>query len=111
LTETVVAFVGSEDHIATFRNDPGQSFELPGVTIVNSADSKNRVNLSLFYDTEQSCYLLLVARATLDATLEIEIVRHARARLIAEADTSLKARELLRANPISNSSQRSSRTT
>jgi len=98
LTETVVAFVGSEDHIANFRNDPSQSFELPGVTIVNSADSKNRVNLSLFYDAEQSCYMLLVARATLDATLEIEIVRHARARLIAEADTSLKARELTRAN-------------
>ena len=98
LTETVLAFVGSENEIAGFKADPSQSLELPGVAIVSAPDARDRANLSLFYDPQQGCYFLLVARATLDATLEFELVRHVRARLIAEADTSLKARELIRAN-------------
>ncbi len=98
LAETVLAFVGSEDEILGFKADPSQSLELPGVAIVMAPDARDRVNLSLFYDPKQGCYMLLVACATLDATLEFEVVRHVRARLIAEADTSLKARELLRAN-------------
>lgn len=98
VTDTVLAFVGSEDYLASFCSDPSLSLELPGVTIVTAPESKERVNLSLFFDPEQGCYFLLVMRATLDSTLELELVRHVRARLIAEADTSLKARELLRAN-------------
>lgn len=98
ITETVIAFIGSEDYILSFQNDPSLSLELPGIVIVTSPETQDRFNLSLFYDPEQECYFLLIARATLEATLELELVRHVRARLIAEADTNQKARELLRAN-------------
>lgn len=96
--ETVFAFLGLESHIASFQDDPALSLELPGIVIVTGPETQARSNLSLFWDADQGCYVLLVARATLDATLELELVRHVRARLMAEADTNLKARELLHAN-------------
>jgi signal transduction histidine kinase len=98
LTNALTPFIGSEDYILSFQQDPKLSLELPGVVIITSAETQDRFNLSLFWDPAQGCYFLLVARASLDATLELELVRHVRARLIAEADTTMKSKELMRAN-------------
>jgi signal transduction histidine kinase len=98
ITDSVFPFIGSEEFIAGLQRDPSQSLELPGVVIVTGADTQDRYNLSLFWSAEQHCYFLLIARASLDATLEIELLRHVRARLMAEAETKTKADELARAN-------------
>ena len=98
ITDSVIPFIGSEDTIAALRADPTQSFELPGVVIVTSAESQERYNLSLFWSPDDACYLLLVARASMDAALEIELLRHVRARLMAEAEIKAKSYELARAN-------------
>lgn len=98
ITDSLIPLIGSEDYILGFKDDPALSLELPGVVIIKGPDSSERFNLSLFYDADGERYLLFVARSTLDSTLEVELVRHVRARLIAEADTNLKARELVRAN-------------
>ena len=98
ITDSVIPFIGSEDTIAALRADPTQSFELPGVVIVTSAESQERYNLSLFWSIDDACYLLLVARASMDAALEIELLRHVRARLMAEAEIKAKSNELARAN-------------
>ena len=98
ITDSVFPFIGSEDFIRSFQSDPAQSLELPGVVIVTSHNAQERYNLSLFWSAEQNSYLLLIARASLDATLEIELLRHVRARLMAEAETKAKSAELGRAN-------------
>ena len=98
ITDSVIPFIGSEDFILSMQADPAQSLELPGVVIHTGEDVQQRYNLSLFWSPEQARYLLLVARASLDATLEIELLRHVRARLMAEAEIKAKSQELARAN-------------
>jgi signal transduction histidine kinase len=98
VTDSVMPFIGSEEEIASFQDDPSRSLELPGVAMMTSEAMQQRFNLSLFFDPAQGCYLLLVARASLDGTLELELLRHVRARLIAEADTTTKSKALTRAN-------------
>ena len=98
ISDSVLPFIGSEDFILSFQQNPSLTLELPGVVIVTSAVQQQRYNLSLFWSAEQNHYLLLIARASLDATLEIELLRHVRARLMAEAETNAKSQALARAN-------------
>ena len=98
ITDSVIPFIGSEDGILDLQNNPDESIELPGVVIHSGGETQERYNLSLFWSPEQHCYLLLVARASLDAALEIELLRHVRARLMAEAEIKAKSDELARAN-------------
>jgi signal transduction histidine kinase len=98
IADSVFPLIGSEAYIESFQTDPLLTLELPGVVIVSSADTQERYNLSLFWAPEQQHYLLLIARASLDATLEIELLRHVRARLMAEAETKAKSEALARAN-------------
>lgn len=98
ITDSVIPFIGSEDDIIGLQHDPDRAFELPGVVIHTGADTQERYNLSLFWASEQNRYLLLVARASLDATLEVELLRHVRARLMAEAEIKAKSDELALAN-------------
>jgi signal transduction histidine kinase len=98
ITDSVFPFIGSEEFILSFQTDPSLSMELPGVVLVASADTQQRYNLSLFWSSAQEHYLLLIARASIDATLEIELLRHVRARLMAEAETKAKSQALARAN-------------
>ena len=98
LTDSVIPFIGSEPYIKSFQADPALKLELPGVVIHARDGSEERYNLSLFWSSENQQYMLLVARASIDATLEIELLRHVRARLMAEAETRQKSEQLARAN-------------
>lgn len=98
ITDSVFAFIGSEDFILSFQSDPSLALELPGIVIVTQDEERQRYNLSLFWSPVEQVYLLLIARASLDATLEVELLRHVRARLMAEAETQRKSGELARAN-------------
>ena len=98
ITDSVIPFIGSEDGILDLQKNPDASIELPGVVIHSGSETQDRYNLSLFWSPQQHSYLLLVARASLDAALEIELLRHVRARLMAEAEIKAKSDELARAN-------------
>lgn len=98
ITDSVIPFIGSEDDILALQHNPDASIELPGVVIHSGGETQDRYNLSLFWSPKQHCYLLLVARASLDAALEVELLRHVRARLMAEAEIKAKSDELARAN-------------
>lgn len=98
VSDSVIPFIGSEDEILDLQKNPDASIELPGVVIHGGNDSQERYNLSLFWSPQERCYLLLVARASLDAALEIELLRHVRARLMAEAEIKAKSDELACAN-------------
>jgi len=98
VTDSVFALIGAEAFIAGLREDPAQALELPGVVLVTGPDTQERYNLSLFWSAAAGRYLLLVARASIDATLEIELLRHVRARLMAEAEIRAKSEALARAN-------------
>jgi signal transduction histidine kinase len=98
ITDSVIPLIGMEEFILSLQHEPAQSLELPGVVIVTGADTQQRYNLTLYWSAEQSSYLLLIARASIDASLEIELLRHVRARLMAEAEIKAKSEELARAN-------------
>jgi signal transduction histidine kinase len=98
ITDSVFAFIGSEDFVLSLQGDPSLALELPGIVIVTRDDERRRYNLSLFWSAAEQVYILLVARASLDATLEVELLRHVRARLMAEAATQRTSAELARAN-------------
>lgn len=98
ITDEVIPFIGSETFIESLQTNPSLALEMPGVVIHTSADKQERYNLSLFWSSEHGHYFLLIARASLDATLEIELLRHVRARLMAEAQTRATSEQLARAN-------------
>ena len=98
ISDSITPFIGSEPYILSFQHDPALSLELPGIVIHTGAEEQERYNLSLYWSKTDGHYLLLVARASLDATLEIELLRHVRARLMAEAETNAKSEALARAN-------------
>ena len=98
VTESVLPLFGLEDDIGRLRMAPGSSINLPAVAIVNGPDSSPRLNLLIVWDGEQNAYLLIISRAVTKADLEIELSRHIRARLMAEAEVKQKSRELELAN-------------
>ncbi len=98
VTECVTPLIGLEPQMHELRRNPAEALELPAVVIHTGPDSQARYNLSLFWSPEIETYLLLVARADLNGTLEIELLRQVRARLMAEAETKAKSEALARAN-------------
>jgi len=98
IADSVTPFIGAEPYILTFQDDPTLSLELPGVVIHTSAEHQGRYNLSLFWSARHQHYMLLIARASIDASLEIELLRNVRARLMAEKQTQAKSEQLARAN-------------
>lgn len=98
VTDSVIPFIGSEDEIRALQHDPSASIELPGVVIHAASGQQERYNLSLYWMADEEAYLLTVSRASLDAALEVELLRHVRFRLMAEDEIEEKSRELARAN-------------
>lgn len=98
VAESVTPLIGLEPQIDQMRLTPGDSLELPAVVIHTGPDHSARYNLSLLWSEENATYYLLVARADLNGTLEIELLRQVRARLMAEAETKAKSEALSRAN-------------
>ena len=98
IPDSVIPLIGSESEILALQHDPAASIELPGVVIHAASGDQERYNLSLFWDPSQTSYVLLIARASLDAALEVELLRHVRFRLMAEEEIKAKSSELARAN-------------
>ena len=96
LVDTIPAVLGLEDDLAALRHDPDEVLRLPNVSLISAAGAGPRLSLA-FYPLEQQ-YLLVISHAASGGTLEIELSRQVRARLMAEAAVVAKSHELTLAN-------------
>ena len=96
LVDTIPAVLGLEDDLAALRHDPDEVLRLPNVSLISAAGAGPSLSLA-FYPLEQQ-YLLVISHAASGGTLEIELSRQVRARLMAEAAVVAKSHELTLAN-------------
>lgn len=96
LAQSVPACIGLEDEIKTLPNDPESALRLPNVSMIRACGPGPRLNLA-FYSLERGC-LLVVSHAGTGTTLEVELGRQIRARLMAETAVAAKSQELAQAN-------------
>ena len=98
VTDGVLPLIGLEDDIRALRRTPGSVIDLPAVTIIATPDAAPRLNLTVLWAAAEEAFLLVVSRAVTRSSLEVELSRQVRARLMAEAVVQQKSRELERAN-------------
>ncbi|MFN3868174.1 MAG: sensor histidine kinase [Hyphomicrobiaceae bacterium] len=98
LPERCFALFGLEAEILSLRDDPRRVVELPAVAMVTSAGPLPRLNLTLFYDPQCQCFLMLMAHAVSGSAFDNELSRQMRLRLMAETEAASKSRELARSN-------------
>lgn len=98
LMDDLPPLAGLEPDIRRLKNRDHAILELPAVAIVSAASSTPRLNLLVMWISEQSCYLCLVMRTRVGSSMEIELAKEIRRRLIAESEVQAKSRELARAN-------------
>jgi signal transduction histidine kinase len=96
LAQSIPAVIGLEEDIAALLANPDGVLRIPSLSLISTAGAGPRLNL-VFYCIEQQ-YILVVARAGADSSLEIELSRQIRARLMAEAAVAAKSQELFLAN-------------
>ncbi|MGQ0672295.1 MAG: sensor histidine kinase [Hyphomicrobium sp.] len=96
--DSVLPLLGLDKELARLQQDTHASLNLPAVTINNGTLSTPRLNLLVLWAADQRAYLLMVSRAVTKADLEVELSRHIRARLMAEAEVKRKSVELANAN-------------
>ena len=96
VTQSVLAVIGLEDDIKALN--PKDGLRLPNVAMITPAGPGPRLNY-LFYRFEaEDHYMMVLSHVGSDPSLEVELSREIRARLMAEADASAKSVELARTN-------------
>ncbi len=98
LLEQCLPLIGLDDEIRALKQVPGAVIDLPAVLIATQDNSLPRLNMTVFWYAEGKQFVMLLARATSRSDVEVELSKHMRARLIAEAEVAEKSRELTRAN-------------
>lgn len=98
ISDSVIPLLGFEDQIQALRRRPNQSVAIPHVLIDPTEKSSLRINLACYWHPEDQCFLLLVARAVPRTEIEQDFMAQVRARAMAEADATNKARQIARVN-------------
>ena len=98
ITKSVLALIGLEDEIRALPQKKGRILELPAVGVGTPDGDTQRLNFSIFWQPGQGAFLVLIYRVASQTELEMELSRQIRARLMAEAATTAKSKELARAN-------------
>ena len=98
ITDSVLALIGLEDEMRALANETGRILELPAVGVAKPDGDSKRLNFSILWQKGVKSILILVYRSASQTELEIELSRQIRARLMAEAETTAKSKELARAN-------------
>jgi len=96
LVQSIPACIGLEDEIKTLPNTRDGALRLPNVSMIGADGPGPRLNLA-FYSMERG-RVMVAAHAGTGTTLEIELGRQIRARLMAEAAVAAKSQELARTN-------------
>lgn len=98
LTSSVIPLLGFEELILELRQDPTQSITLPHVLLDPTDPNSIRINLTIFWAIKLQMFLLNVSRAVAPNELQLEYTAQVRARAIAEADATNKARQIAMVN-------------
>lgn len=98
ITDSVIPLLGFDDQIQALRRRPNQSVAIPHVLIDPTDKSSLRINFACYWYPEDECFLLLVARAVPRTEIEQDFMSQVRARAMAEADATNKARQIARVN-------------
>jgi signal transduction histidine kinase len=98
VTQSVLAVIGLEDDIKALKDNRKDGLRLPNVAMITPTGPGPRLNY-LFYRFEaEEHYMMVLSHVGSDPSLETELSREIRARLMAEADASAKSVELARTN-------------
>jgi signal transduction histidine kinase len=98
ITDSVLALIGLEDDIRGLSKNPRHILELPAVAMAVEDGDAKRLNFSILWQQGLNSILVLVYRVGSQTDLEVELSRQIRARLMAEAEATARAKELARAN-------------
>jgi len=101
LTSCLPILFGLEPDIVRLIDTPGDTLELPNVSLELGGKSQPRLNLCVRWDESSALFVVLVSRALSRAALEVELQRQVRARqhaereLVAQADSIRKTNDVL----------------
>jgi len=98
LLDVCLPLIGLDHEIRALKENPGRVIDLPSVLIATPDNSVPRLNITLFWHADGNHYLMLLTRTASRSSLESELSRQMRARLIAETEVAEKSRELARTN-------------
>lgn len=98
ITDSVVPLLGLDDQILELRRRKNRSVGVPHVLVDPMDKNSLRINLAVYWNESDRRFLLLVARAVPRTDLEQDFVAQVRARAMAEADATNKARQIARVN-------------
>jgi signal transduction histidine kinase len=96
LADSIPAIIGLEADIRELHEAPDSILRIPNVSMISKAGTGPRLNLA-FYAVDRH-YVLVISHASGGSSLEIELSRQIRARLMAEATVAAKSQELLLTN-------------
>lgn len=98
ITEVVAALFGFEDNIRALKRASTQTIHIPNVAVISEGTPPLRLDHHVFWHPERQQYLLLLARAPSQNTLEVQLYEENRRRRLAEEKIVLQSAELQRAN-------------
>jgi len=98
LTDSVLAVIGLEEEIKALAGVKNSMLRLPNVSTVTEWGRSPRLTLLFYAFDETVPYMLIVSASAPHTSLEMELRRQVRARLMAEAEAHAKSKELARAN-------------
>jgi signal transduction histidine kinase len=98
VAESVLPLVGLDEQLLELRDRVDATLEVPAVVIHGGGAPESRLNLTGFWLASRRQFLLLISRAENHAGVELQMSRLMRARLMAEAEATARAKELTRVN-------------
>lgn len=98
LTDSVLAVYGLESEISGLENRSLPRLDLPAVATAALDGDASKRNFSFFWNSQTSAPMAFVYQTDAQSAMELELSKQIRARLMAEAETAARARDLARAN-------------
>lgn len=96
--ESLPALIGLEAELSALRDQPERIIELPAISFATAEGLTDKFNLTFFWSAQENAIVALAYRSQAQSTLELELSRQIRARLMAEAEATALSRDLARAN-------------
>ncbi|MFN0218495.1 MAG: sensor histidine kinase [Hyphomicrobium sp.] len=96
--DSLPLLIGLEAELVALSSDSPRTLEIPAVSIPTADGGAEKLNFTFLWSPQQSAVIALAHRSETQTALEVELSRQIRARLMAEAESNAKSRELQRAN-------------
>lgn len=98
ISDSVLAIHGLEEHLKALAVEPGRRLDLPAVATATGDLAQTKLNFTFVWHGAEQSLLGVVHQSPAQSALELELSKQIRARLMAEAETAARSRELTLAN-------------